>query len=1123
MNTSNSLFEVKKTVRFELKPYIKTREYLKWNNDYDALNSYISHIKREEFEKWFDWNEFCKSQYHGFLERTKHISKFLDEVNNELNKENDDTSKKSIQFNFKWFKWVFKNIPSLKNIQNFTKLREKLEEITESYKSSIVFFDFEKDNGDKQSNQKQSDVSKELRKLAYLNRNFLTIFKYLWSNNGKETDEGIINKYKNLINTLWENFGKLNNSIIASHQNETSGACIWRYTLNKYSLFRRETGILRDNSKDFKEELSKSVDNIIKDWICDDQGKKIYLKSTDITKIKLKSDVSDDFKKHLESLWLQSKLENFNFNRSLDEVIEELDLINAQLLNTYITYFREEYEKFWESLLDIEFKGKNKYFFKKLWCFYSNHEWNQIKIQSWQTLEWYKYLSLLKSDWKDLNKKEKAQKNLANRFLQIIFKQNFINQDYNNIKKFRDKLAQYRWKLRQDVKNSEREFINEGMIRYFWNILEKDWNYFLALTEKVENKIDSIEDITIENAISDNFVEWGFKIYKYHQLSFSAIEKLCLLEDWYYANNAQLIRDWDKYKYQKKDLIQKCDLYAQDRGEHQRKMKPKCPDCERLTNKKKQQFLKDFKNQITLTLENLKNDNKYNWYDFSVFIPQVKGLNSVEKIIEFIDSEFYKLDKKYISEKNLFDLADSQDILLFQIYNKDFNIYNERFLSGEEKLEETEHWEETKLRNKTGRIKNAKPNLFTLYWKDIFQKEAFLWQEWGIFFRKADLEKEEKRFRNNKFLVSFDVRFYKWKIIWDVKICDKKLQKTEKSYKEITLNYFNEIIDKDKITILGIDRWSISSTINESTKIAMLWFCVITLKKETSNYILEDIIRTWDINWLTKETIKEGNINYIKSWKPVKKADGNTKIDIDFKKILSNLKEHVEEELKKNWWEKRELQRILNKKIWLTAFLVHEIQKIIIENDVDYVALENLDNIFENSRTFKKELEINTLSNYLYQNFETQLLNKLQLFTTKNDYSNKKQFVPNFKIDELKELSSSNWFTHTKTWNTIEHDFKDFKILWNTIFVWTAGTSSECFNCGEKIKKHWLVCNNCKIDDRLKLKDYQENFVPKHILQNMDLQSDSAWKKLFNNDVRAWFVIAKKAKEYLEFLEQWEN
>ena len=55
------------------------------------------------------------------------------------------------------------------------------------------------------------------------------------------------------------------------------------------------------------------------------------------------------------------------------------------------------------------------------------------------------------------------------------------------------------------------------------------------------------------------------------------------------------------------------------------------------------------------------------------------------------------------------------------------------------------------------------------------------------------------------------------------------------------------------------------------------------------------------------------------------------------------------------------------------------------------------------------------------------------------------------------------------------------------------------------------------------MKDYQENFVSKSILQNMDLQSDSKWKKLFNNDVRAWLVIAKKAKEYLEFLEKQKN
>lgn len=1119
MEDLKNLFEVKKTVRFELKPYIETRKYLKWNNDYSTLNSYISHIKMEEFEKWFDWNEFCKSQYSDFLDKTEYISEFLEEVINELNKKNNDKKRKSIQFNFKWFKWVFKNIPSLKNIESFPRLKEKIEEMTESYKSSITFFDFKKDNDDKQSNQKQSDVSKELRKLAYLNRNFLTIFKYLWSNNGNETDEGILKKYEEVKNKLWENFKKLNSSIIASHQNETSGACIWKYTLNKYSLFRRETRKLKEKSRKSKKAIDKDVDFIIKNWIYDDKWFEIKLKKEDITNITLKTDFSDNFEKHIESLWLQYKLENFNFNRSLDEVIEELDLINAQLLNTYITYFKEEYEEFWESLLDIDFQTEfkidnewnNKPFniynnkskppkIRKLWYF-SNEEGKYITLNQWQTLEWYEYLNLLDLEQKDLTDEEKYQKKLANKFLQIIFKQDFINRDYNNIKQFRDKLSKYRGKLRQDVKNSEREFISEGMIRYFWSILEKDWNYFLALTEKVdinwENKIDSIENIEIENTLNDNCIEWYFKIYKYHQLSFSAIEKLCLLKDWPDADNEKLIKYWDKYKYQKKDF---------------------------KDYKDKSDFLSLFKKQIIDLVYLLKSDNKYNWYDFSSFLPKIEKFNSVEQIIEFIDHNFYKLEEKYISEEKLFKLADNKDILLFQIYNKDFNIYDERFLSNEENIKEEKYSEKRKLLEIIDRKKDAKPNLFTLYWKDIFKNEAFLGQEWGVFFRKADLEKEEKRFRNNKFLVSFDVRFYKWKTIWDVKICDKKAQKTEKSYKKITLNYFNEIINKDKITILGIDRWSISSAINEKTKIAMLWFCVITLKKEKSNYILEDIVRTWDINWLIKETIKERNVNYIEFWKPVKKASG-IKIDIDFKNVLLELKNNIMQEIEKKWQDRRDLQRILDKKIWLTSFLVNEIQKVIVEYDVNYVALENLDNIFNstNKISFKKELEINTLSNYLYQNFETQLLNKLQLFTTKTNYNNKKQFIPNFKIDELKELPSNNWFLHTKTWKTIEHDFKDFKILWNTIFVWTAGTSSECFNCWEKIKKHWLICKNCNIDDRLKLKDYQENFVSKSILQNMDLQSDSKWKKLFNNDVRAWLVIAKKAKEYLEFLEKQKN
>jgi len=43
---------------------------------------------------------------------------------------------------------------------------------------------------------------------------------------------------------------------------------------------------------------------------------------------------------------------------------------------------------------------------------------------------------------KEIKNKDKSL--LANKFLQILFKQKFINPDYTTIKEFRDTLAKYR-------------------------------------------------------------------------------------------------------------------------------------------------------------------------------------------------------------------------------------------------------------------------------------------------------------------------------------------------------------------------------------------------------------------------------------------------------------------------------------------------------------------------------------------------------------------------------------------------------------------------------------------------------------------------------------------------------
>ena len=240
-------------------------------------------------------------------------------------------------------------------------------------------------------------------------------------------------------------------------------------------------------------------------------------------------------------------------------------------------------------------------------------------------------------------------------------------------------------------------------------------------------------------------------------------------------------------------------------------------------------------------------------------------------------------------------------------------------------------------------------------------------------------------------------------------------------------------------------------------------------------------------------------------------SETNAKDYIDFKKILSNLKEEIQKELEKNNV-KRNILKIIDKKEWITSLLISAISQLIQEYSVDYIALENLDNIYEDDKSFKKIMEERTLSAYLYQNLEVQLFKKLNYIYLKNEKVQDRQIFPICSIDEVKNLDSKNFFKIKENSN-----YDDYKMIWNIVFVKTSGTSSTCFNCENTIKKHGAVCKNCKISvkhdgSKLDLKDYKAEFVSKNILEKQNIQQD------FNNDARAWLYIAKKAKEYLEYL-----
>ena len=1112
LESFKNLYEVRKTVRFELKPYKKTREILKWDNNYQSLDSYIKHIKDWEFEDGFDWNNFCLWKYEDFLKESKKYYWFLLQINAEIQKWRNETTKKNIYFDFKKSKGIFKNIPSLKKIQWFEWLKSKLLEIQDEYQNYFNFFDQLQDKQHK--NEKKSDISIHLRKIAYLNRNLFTIFNFF---DTYKTNQEILDKKKEIINY---DFEKLNNSIITSHENEVSGTCFWKFTFNKFALFRREASLLKEKFEANKQVLQKSVATMVEDGeIVNDNWKKVDIKTNQICSLNLQK----------ENSGLQERLKKFNFDRSLDEVISELDDINGQLLNQYIQDFINEYKNN-ENILEIKFyidnKG-NKIFDKsKKYDSYENgqkkekfypslvkldseqfvepQKWNQIKMQPWQTLEWYQYINLLGKD--KLANEEKQQKKQLNKLLQILFKQKFINPDYNVIKEFRDTLAKHRWKLRQNVRTSEREFIQEVMVRYYGQILEKDGCYFVALFDKNRLQND-IKNIVTDSQTKDKWIGGNyFKIYKYSQLSFPALEKLCLSKDWDLLGNSDLQRAWDIYKNQKKDIEWRCDFHKnwQDKG---------CTSCKSNEMEMRRSYLKAFKMHILKALEKLKNDEKYKWEDWSYLYWELKQKNSVEDIVSFINQKFSKLEEKYIEQEEVFKLADTWEILLFQVYSKDFNIFNSDFVSAEENLRDYEKdtWESQKTIEVSKREDGKQENLFTTYFKNIFKDdwETFLGQEWGIFFRKADSESDKKRFRSDKFFISLDILFNKGKQNNNAKLCESKEEKSKKHVKNTTLNIFNSIKNKDEITIMWIDRGSLSDELSvKNTKISMLWYVIITLRKEDKQYVLKEIKKSWDINWFIRG---KGGV-----WKIVGKgqnmsSETNAKDYIDFKKILSNLKEEIQKELEKNNV-KRNILKIIDKKEWITSLLISAISQLIQEYNVDYIALENLDNIYEDDKSFKKIMEERTLSTYLYQNLEVQLFKKLNYIYLKNEKVQDRQIFPICSIDEVKNLDSKNFFKIKESSN-----YDDYKMIWNIVFVKTSGTSSTCFNCENTIKKHGVVCKNCKISvkhdgSKLDLKDYKAKFVSKNILEKQNIQQD------FNNDARAWLYIAKKAKEYLEYL-----
>jgi len=313
------------------------------------------------------------------------------------------------------------------------------------------------------------------------------------------------------------------------------------------------------------------------------------------------------------------------------------------------------------------------------------------------------------------------------------------------------------------------------------------------------------------------------------------------------------------------------------------------------------------------------------WNEFGFKFKKTSEYSDTSEFYKEVSDQGYKLTFQKVSTNYLDEMVNTGKLYLFNIWNKDFS----KFSKG-------------------------KPNLHTLYWKEIFSENNLkdvvykLNGQAEIFYRKKSLSGKVTHLKNipikNKDSINGkETSVFKYDLIKDKRYYQNKYL----FHCPITLNFkakgssfinnkINEFIIKNcnKINILGIDRGERN-----------LLYC--SLLNSNGKIILQ----------------KSFNVMQDKFGRNV---DYYNKLDA---------KEKERDKSRKEW---KNIENIKELKEGYLSQIIHEIAKIIIEHNA-IVVLEDLNFGFKRGR-FKFEKQV-------YQKFELKLIEKLNYLVFKDKNS----------------------------------------------------------------------------------------------------------------------------------------
>ncbi len=316
-------------------------------------------------------------------------------------------------------------------------------------------------------------------------------------------------------------------------------------------------------------------------------------------------------------------------------------------------------------------------------------------------------------------------------------------------------------------------------------------------------------------------------------------------------------------------------------------------------------------------------NDKYGWDVFKFKFSDTKNYKDISDFYHEVENQGYKIWFENIDESYLNELVDEGKLYLFQIWNKDFSKHSK-----------------------------GKPNLHTLYWKELFSEENLkdviykLNGEAELFYREASIKKQITHPKNisidnknpiknkEKSIFNYDLiknkRYTEDKLLFHCPITlNFKAKDQSKSIHKL-INKFIHNTDK-KINVLGIDRGERNlayyTLVNSDGSI---------IEQKSFNIISDDLQRKFDY----QEKLDE--------------IEGDR------------------DKARKNW------KKIANIKEMKTGYLsqvIHKIAKLVIEHNA-IIVLEDLNFGFKRGR-FKIEKQI-------YQKFEKMLIDKLNYLVFKD-------------------------------------------------------------------------------------------------------------------------------------------